>query len=383
MFREKTFLAIVWLFFLNGAIFASFATNIPHLKTFYDLGEAAIGTMLFVLAAGSVAFMILSGVLTARFGSKAILMVSTLAVPPAIIAVFAGASWPFHLLVMVVFGAAMGTMDVAMNQQSALLEAKRHKSVMSAMHGFFSLGALSGALLSWAFLRTDLPPMLQMVGLATVGMLGAIWAFSHLINDREPPSDQPRVNFFSGVKHPRLMVLSGLAFLAMFTEGTANDWSPLYLIEFVPTTADLGALGFAAFAAAMVVGRFFGDAAVMRFGRQMLVVGGGVLIALGGAILLLAAPFAAKLVGLALAGLGVANLVPAIFSTAAGLPGLRPGVGIAFVSTLGYAGFLVGPPTLGQLAENIGLDRTLWILAVAGICFAAAGGAFSSKKREG
>ena len=376
MFREKSFLAIVWMFFLNGMIFASFATNIPHLKNTYDLGEAAIGSMLFMLAAGSVFFMVLSGVLTSEFGSKSILIVSSLLVLPMSVAVFTGAEWQVHLVLIVIFGAAMGTMDVAMNQQSALLEANHHKSVMSAMHGFFSLGALSGAILSWAILRTDLTPFVQMLGISIVAATGALLGFRHLFEEAAHEDTQENTSFFEGLKHPRLMVLSGLAFIAMFAEGTANDWSPLYLIEYVPTTADKGALGFAAFAGAMVIGRFLGDAAVMRFGRKFLVVGGGYLVAIGGAILLLATPFELKLVGLALAGLGVANLVPALFSTAAALPNLRPGVGIAFASILGYAGFLVGPPLLGYLAQNFGLDRTLWILALTGLCFAFAGRVF-------
>jgi hypothetical protein len=323
------------------------------------------------MALGALFAMPLGGAVIGRIGSSAVTRVATIVylavVPLPIVAP--------HALILVaalfVFGAANGLMDVGMNAHGVTVERRFGRPIMSSLHGMWSLGGLLGAGLA-ALLLPLMPPIAQ--ALLTLALLAAtaVAALFFLL-----PSAADNGEAGSGFVLPgrAALGLGILCFLAMTSEGAIIDWSALHLQASLALTPALAAGGFAAFSAAMAAARFGGDWLRGHVGAVALVRGSAALAAAGLALALAAPwPFLA-IAGFGIAGLGLANLVPVFFGAAGRLPGQAAGTGIAAVATLGYSGFLVGPPLIGFLADVSSLAFALGLLVVACLTVAVAAAA--------
>jgi MFS family permease len=373
--------AIAFLFLVNGLVFGAWATNIPHIKAEFALGEAEVGTVLLAVAAGAVAFMTLCGIATRHFGSRGLSMLSALLFAAALPLVFLAGSLPALYAAAVLLGAGTGAMDVTMNQQASLLEQQRGRAVMSGLHGGFSIGALGGALLTYGAGLAGLSPLAEAFWLLAAIAGAAVLLFPHLLADHPEPrqvQDGPRRGGMFG--HAALWVLGILSFLTMMSEGGIADWSTLYVLEYSDAPAAQAPLGFAAYSALMITARLCGDWMVIRLGARTVVLLSGTLVAAGMALALSTSVFTVQLTGLAVTGFGIANLIPVIFSDAARLPGLPKGAGITFVSVAGYSGFLIGPVLISGAAELWGLDRALLVIVLIGLVLAAAARRFPSRR---
>lgn len=356
-------------FMACGIVIGSWAPHIPLVKERLGLGPGLLGTALLAMGIGAVVAMPTTGLLIARFGSAPVTRTAGLIFVPAFLLPVMAPDFVFLVAALAFFGAVTGIMDVAMNAHAVYVEERLGRPVMSSFHGLFSLGGLIGAGLGGIML-TYLDPAVHVLSLCAVLFAGLVFLLRFLF----PGSvDRGMQRERLALPNPLTLALGILAMLAMLSEGAILDWSAVYLSEGLGSGPGLAAAGFAAFSATMAMGRLMGDFVRARIGAVTLVRGSGFVAAAGlGVGLFLSHPVAA-VAGFACAGFGLANLVPVLFGAAGRASGKAAGGAIATVATLGYSGFLVGPPMIGFVAEASSLETALWLLVGASaILFLAA-----------
>lgn len=349
-------------FLMCGIATATWAPMVPFAKVRLDLDEAQLGLLLLCLGIGSVAGLPLAGYLSHRHGSRRVLLVSgvavclvlpLLAVAPTTLAMAAALS---------AFGAAAGATDVAMNAQAVEVENRYGAPLMSGFHGLYSAGGLAGSLAIAGLLTTG-APLVACVSIIAVALLAiVITQWPSLIATSADPG-APQRSMFS-LPSPRALLIGVLCLIVFLAEGAVLDWSAVFLRnERGFAIADAG-LGYAAFSVAMATGRLLGDRITVRLGPVAIARYGGA-IAAAGFVLATALPWgAASLAGFVLVGLGASNIVPVLFSASGRIADTPPSVGLATVTTLGYAGVLSGPAAIGFLAHATGLPIALGGVAV-------------------
>ncbi|MBW3632840.1 MAG: MFS transporter [Chloroflexi bacterium] len=361
--RRLAWLAIAAIFAVNGVTFGSWISRIPSITDRLDLSPGQVGIALMAIAAGAlVAFPLTGRLVDTRSSATTVLLFAVIMV----------VALPFisiapHLLLLIlallVFGFGNGGMDVSMNAQGIEVERFAGRSIINSLHGCFSLGAFVGAALGAGAALLNLPPLVHFLVISALGLIVLGWVHRWLIPDTKDPRQGAPAAAFS--LPPRsLWLLGTLALCASVGEGAVADWSGLYLREVLHTSSGFAALGFAAFSVAMLVGRFTGDMLVRRFGAPHLVRYGGALAALGLGIALVLNQPVVMLLGFAAVGLGLSIVYPLVFSAAGNHPTLPRGQAVASVATVGYGGFLAGPPILGWLAEFTSLRAILALIVV-------------------
>ena len=356
--------AVLTIFFVNGATIASWVPHIPLVQEKLGLSEGLLGLALLGVALGAVFSLTLSGWLIARFGSRAVTSVSTVAfclsLPPLVLA----PSFTLLVLALIFFGLCNGAMDVAMNTQAVAVEGRYGKPIMSSFHGFFSLGGLFGAGVGGLVLGGGVSPVVHTTSASLLFLVAGAFALRYLLPKSAESTDAAEGPAFV-LPRGSLLGLGLLAFVVFVGEGAMADWSAVYLRNSLGTSTGLAAAGFAAFSLMMATGRLTGDAIVKRLGPTLTVRLGALVAGAGlGLSLLIGQPLAA-IIGFGCVGLGLANLIPVFFSAAGRTKGVAPGTGIAAVATLGYLGWLAGPPLIGFAAELVTLAGALGLVALA------------------
>lgn len=357
--------AVTALFFLNGFVFANWLARIPAVASTLQLNSAQVGTALLGMAVGALIAFPMTGSLIARFGSARVTVayaaLYSLAMP--LLGLAPGLPWLFAALAL--FGFGNGGMDVAMNAQGVEVERSLRRHIMNSLHGFFSLGGLVGAATGGLFASAAVAPVAQF------GIIAALALLALMATARKLIPDEPSAHATNGKRVPTFALppreLWGLGLVAICSaigEGSVGDWSALYLKDSLLTSAGTAALGYAAFSVAMLVGRFGADRVVARFGPARVVrVGAG--IAAVGLALGLAVPVPAlAMVGFAAVGIGLSVAIPLVYAAAGSHPEILRGLAVAGVATIGYSGFLLGPPLLGWIAEIASLRASLYIVAL-------------------
>lgn len=357
-------LAVAALFLLNGTLTATWVSRIPAFQARHGLGHAELGLALLALAFGAVVAMPLTGAWIARRGSAEPTRFSALLLCLAL----AGIAWAgppaLFVVALALTGAVHGCLDVAMNAQALEVERLTARPIMSSFHACFSAGGLLGAASGAGAAAFGLEPRLHL-SLAAGLLLAGAWSVSPLLlADARPREEVRRPGKTFPKPSAALLGLGLLALCTMVTEGAMADWSALYLREVRQTSESVAAMGYAAFSIAMAVGRWGGDALIARFGRMRLLRWGGASAVVGLLTALLWPGAAPTLFGFAAVGLGLATLVPILFSAAGNLPGQPPGPALSAVTTCGYLGFLLGPPAIGFAAQSVGLRGALGLLVV-------------------
>lgn len=348
------------MFLVCGTVTASWAPQVPLAKARLDLDDGVLGLTLLGLGAGAMVAMPLAGWLASRFSSRAITVLGGLVVCLALpLVILAPSAW-LLALALFLFGAATGSMDVAMNVQATAVEARGRRPVMSSFHGMFSVGGLVGAGGSSLLLHFGLAPLT--VALVVSGLMLALLATqagAMLPPDRGAAQAGMRFRLPRGI----LLVLGLITFVLFLAEGAVLDWSAVFLHDSRGQDPAMAGLGYAVFAVAMAVMRLTGDGITSRFGGET-VVRLGSAVAAAGFLLAVIAPWpVAGLVGFVLVGIGAANVVPVLFSAAGRVPGVDPGLAISTVAMLGYCGILAGPAAIGFVADHTGLPVALGLVA--------------------
>ncbi|MDJ0754614.1 MAG: MFS transporter [Ardenticatenaceae bacterium] len=356
---RKTVLVI---FFINGLLLSSWVPHIPLVQERLALGEGVLGLALLAMAGGAIVAMPLSGVWSQRYGSGRVTTVAAFAFCAALPLPVLAPNLVSLIAALFVFGACNGAMDVAMNDQAVAVEKRYRRPIMSAFHGFFSLGGLVGSGLGGLALANQFPSISHVLLVSVLMVLGVIWARRFFL---PPEADSTKQASKFVLPRGPLIGLSALAFLVLIAEGSMADWSAVYLRRVLGTGPGLAAAGYAAFSLMMAVGRLTGDRFVAGIGPVTLTRFTSLLAAVGlGGALLIHHPVAA-VIGFACVGLGLSNLIPVLFSAAGRTPGVPSSTGIAAVATAGYFGFLAGPPLIGFVAEFSNLSVGLGVVAAA------------------
>lgn len=357
------------IFALNGFLLALWVAHIPAILTRTDTTYDQLGLLLLLLGGSAFLSMQIAGPTLDRFGSRpgAIAAAGLLCV--AVLGPASAGSTPALAGAVVALGLTNGFLDVSMNAQAVQVERAYARPIMSSFHGFFSVGGLAGSLLVAAALRAEVGVVPTVIGGGILGLVVLIavagglvekdYGRSTAVGGAHPAVDTVTVAWWREVPLGRLAVLSLIAFLLMLSEGTGVDWSALHVVDTHHVSQAAGAIAFGAFNAAMTVTRFLADPIAARLG-PVVVVRGGALISIGGLGVALAAPTATTaIIGWAVFGVGVAGIVPQLFTAAGNLSERASGRAISVVVGCGYLGLLAGPAVVGFIAERSTLGTGL------------------------
>ena len=360
--------ALCAIFAIHGFMFASWAVRVPAVKQQTGASSATLGLALLGMSAGAVATMVFAGGLCRRFGSARITVISSVLLSATLVLPPLARSAATLGLMLFVFGAAYGGLNVAMNSVAVDVVAALRRPVMPSFHAAWSFGGLAGAGLG-GLLAPYLSPLRHLFVIALAGLLVTAFAGRTLLAFR-PPGTAVAPAGRQGADRPawrralgtgRTVGLFGLiALCAAYDEGAIGDWGALHLRLDLRTGAGLAAAGYAAFALAEALGRLSGTALLEQLGRTRVLVLGGLTACAGMLLASLAPDVWLALAGFAATGLGLANLFPAAIARAGLLAG---SAGVALTSMLGYSGFLLGPPAIGFLASQFGLRAGLTTLS--------------------
>ncbi|MEU7577831.1 MFS transporter [Streptomyces sp. NPDC041068] len=368
---KRARIAVAAVFCVHGAVAGSFATRVPWIQEHADVSAGKLGLALAFPAIGASLAMPLASRISHRFGARnalrGLLAMWTLAlVLPSL-----APNLLTLCLALFVYGATSGMSDVAMNALGVETENRMKKSIMSGLHGMWSVGALIGSAAGTvaAHLGADarLHHVLAAVALTTIGLVAV-----QGVLDLQPEPEEEAPPRFS--LPPRSALLIGaVGFCAVFAEGASLDWSAVYLRDVLDTSAGVAAASTTGFTLTMAIARLAGDAVVNRFGAVRTVRVGGVLAALGGLLVVLAPHPVVAMAGFALMGLGIAVVVPLAFASA-GRSGPNPSQAIAGVATITYTSSLIAPSAIGTLAEATSLVTSFALVTVLACGLAAFAG---------
>ncbi|MGY1653575.1 MFS transporter [Geodermatophilus sp. SYSU D01119] len=365
--------AVATCFFVNAVLYANLVPRLPEVKDRLDIGNAALGAALAALPLGALVSALASAALMRRFGSARVASWGLVGLAGAIWGAAVAPSWWTLAAALFVAGALDAVVDVAQNAHGLRVQRAYDRSILNAFHGLWSVGAVAGGLLGSAAAGLRVPLAVHLGVVAVVFAVVALVAYRRMLpgpdheepagDDGAPSAGRPGMRASLGA----MAALGVLATCGAFVEDAGSSWAALYLRGEVGTGVATAGLGFVALSVAMTVGRLTGDRVVDRFGQRRVARGGGALIAVGMGLALAVPSLATTLVGFALAGLGVATLVPAVYAAADELPGLRHGVGLTVVNWLLRIGFLASPPLVGAVADATSLRVGLLGVVLAGV----------------
>lgn len=346
-------------FLIAGLAMASWAPQIPYAKARLGLDESGFGLLLLCLGVGSVLAMQVTGAAVARIGSRPIVLISGTGLC-LILPWLAYANTTFSLAIgLLGFGASLGSLDVAMNVHAVEVEQAAAEPLMSGFHGMYSLGGLAGAAGGAGLLTGGLAPTAAADVAAIVAAVLLVLAAPGLLR-----SKSARGVPLSAIPHGIVILIGALAFIAFLTEGAILDWSALLLTGSFGFPAAQAGIAYALFSVAMAFGRLTGDLVVKRLGQRRVLLWGGLVVTAGFALVLVLPMVWVASCGFVLIGLGAANLVPILFSAAGRQNAMPPALAVAAMTTLGYAGILVGPAIIGFVASWTSLRAAFAMLAV-------------------
>jgi MFS family permease len=361
--RRRARVAVSMFFLVCGLVFASWAVRIPAIKDRFHFNEAELGGVLFMLPLGSFIALPFAGWSVHRFGSRLVMTLSIICY--ALLLFFLSrADSPLMLSVaLFAFGFCGDTVNIAMNTQGIAVQSLFTRPLLSSFHAMWSVGALLGAVAGGLSFRFDLSTTQHLATIAGFCILLTLIVRGGLVHDGAlRGGDQPLFAW----PDKALMVLGLICFCCTLCEGAMADWSSLYYRQVLKDPSQAGTIGYTAFIFAMAFGRFTGDALIQRFrNRKMLMADGFLIVAGLGLALAVPSPLVV-IMGYAAVGFGVATIIPIVYTVAAKSGTMAPSIALAAVSTIGFTGFLIGPPVIGFIAHETGLRLALLLVVVLG-----------------
>ncbi|WP_028349618.1 MFS transporter [Bradyrhizobium murdochi] len=356
--RPAARLATRLAFFVAGFGIAGWAPLVPFAKDRMAVDEGVLGFFLLCLGVGSVVAMIVTGVLSARYGSRPIILIGGFGLA-LILPCLALAGTPLALgAALFAFGALLGSFDLAVNIHAVEVERAAKRPLMSGFHAQFSIGGIAGSGGMTALLSVGAGTLASTLICSAVMAIAMLLACPRLLRTAQAQQVPLLV-----MPHNTVLLLAILAAITCLVEGAMLDWSALLLVGRGLVPEAQGGLGYMLFSIAMAVGRLRGDAVVARVGDRATLVFGSLLAVAGFAVLLTAVSAAFAVAGLLLIGLGASNLVPVLFRRAGTQKAMPASLAIGAINTAGYAGVLLGPAGIGFLAKLAGLPSAFAILA--------------------
>lgn len=365
--------AVSLVFATHGAVSGTFATRVPWLAEHLRLSAGQLGIALLAPAIGAVVSTLFAGRLVHRFSGRSVTRVLIGLWSVALLLPAFAPDLPLLVVALLLYGVAAGSADVAMNAQGVAVEERLGKSIMSGLHGVWSLGALAasglGALAAQAHLDARIHFTVVAAGLLVLGTTAGRW----LLDTRPNPDVEDPPTF--ALPSKAVLVIGLVGFCGIFGEGASADWAAVYLRDITHTGAGIAATAYTGFALAMTAGRLVGDAVVRRIGHVWTVRWGGILGTVGGVLVVLARTPVLGILGFALVGIGVSVVIPLAFA-AAGRIGPHPAREIAGVATIAYGAGTAAPAVIGWVAQASSLSVSFMVVTVMVAMIAVAAGAF-------
>jgi len=362
-------IAVGAMFFMAGLSFSSWASRIATVQQKLGLSDAALGVVLFALPIGLSSSLPFSGWIITKVGSKRVLLTAIMAYGIALLGLGLAQNTIQLVIGLICYGFAGNTVNISVNTQAVAAEGLYDKPIMASFHGLWSLAGFTGAGIGAFMIGRGIDPFHHFIVIICLLLIGVIITSRYLYDDHETAKNTPP-STLSLQDRLRLMIplltLGSIAFCSMICEGAMFDWSVIYFKKVVLSPIAMQGLGFTAFMATMATGRFVADFFSHRFGLKRTLQVSGSLTATGLLIAVIFPHIYTAMAGFMLVGAGVSSVVPMVYSAAGKSKTMSPGVALAAVSTIGFVGFLVGPPVIGFIAGLATLKASFLFVGLMG-----------------
>jgi MFS family permease len=356
-------IAVKISFFTNGFILANWVSRLPRIQELYSADNGTIGLVLLGLSIGAVTIMPFAGWAIIKNGSRKITLVALIMYCIIVPLIPYMGYIPALIGLYFFMGLFTGVLDVAMNAQAVMIEQQYKKPIMTSFHAFFSIGMALGAWCGALFAELNVELVLHFSTIVLFSLIGVAWASRNLIYDKPDPSLKHDGPLFR-LPNRALVSIGIITFCCMLGEGAMSEWSVNFMENVALSAKTTAPIALSAFATAMTIGRLLGDRMRTRFGDPKMIMAGGALATVGLLAALIIATPMVSIAGFFLVGLGLSTIVPIAYSISGHTKDLPPGVGLAMVTTVGYSGFLIGPPVIGFIADWQTLRIALAVVAV-------------------
>jgi len=372
--KQRSLLArrvsISFFFFFYGFTFASWASRIPNIQQALDLSETTLGATLLAMPVGSFLTLPVSGYLTSKFGSRKVVMVASTLYACLLVAIGFSSNVIQLSVSLFLFGSAGNMFNISVNTQAIALEKLYQKTIISSFHGMWSVAGLFAAFLGTYLIGKNFPVNYHFLLIASISLISFIICMQYLLHDAAQEKQERRPFFTKPDK--AFLGLGIIAFCSMICSGAMFDWSGVYFKKEVTNNAAYIGVGYTAFMISQTGTRFITDWLTDRIALQKVIVGCGIFTFVGLLVSVFFPYLIPSTVGMLLVGIGVAPVVPLVFSAAGRSKTLPPAAAIAAVASIGFIGQLIGPPMIGFVAGLTSLKISFFILAFFGVAIVIA-----------
>lgn len=359
--------AVGAIFFLPGLIFASWASRIATIQQSLNLSDAALGAILFSIPVGLMLSLPFAGWMISKVGSRKLAIAALILYSAALIGLGAAPNIPLLIACMVAYGFASNSANIAVNTQAVATEKMYKRPILASFHGLWSLAGFAGAGIGTFMIGRNIIPVQHFTIIAVLVIIGLLFSVRYLLDDHSPAENGP----LFVLPDRSLIKLGIIAFCSLICEGAMFDWSVIYFKKIIHAQNAWMAAGYTCAMGTMALGRFVADGFAHRFGVKRTLQVSGLLTA-SGIFIAIAFPYLfPAMIGFLLVGAGVSSVVPMVYSLAGRSTTMSPGMALAAVSTIGFVGFLVGPPVIGFLSGAFSLRIALLLVMVMGCAVAA------------
>ncbi len=350
-------------FFISGFIFATWASRIPALQQKLQLNDTQFGSLLSTLPAGLMVSMPLAAYLVSKFNSRHIMLIGALLYVSLLCFVgLAATTWQVAIILFV-FGASRNLFNISINTQSIGVQELYDKSIIASFHGIWSIAGFSGAAFASLLISLGVAPIYHFVLVGGIVLFLIVLFWGTTLKSQSLQKNNGPVFV---LPDKALLKLGIIAFCSMICEGTMSDWSGIYFSKVLHANKEMVNMGYVAYLSCMTSGRLIGDWMANKFGKKRLLIASSLLLSTGACIISIFHSIGPAILGFMICGLGVSCIVPFVFSIAGTNTSMPRSAAIAAVSTIGYFGFLIGPPFIGFLSGAIGLAYSyLFIMGMA------------------
>jgi MFS family permease len=361
--RRTLRLVVGVMFFLAGLCFATWASRIVTVQQNLGLSDAGLGAILFSLPVGLMCSLPFSGWIITVIGSRKLLIISIIVYSITLIGLSLAHTVPELIACLVFFGFSSNSVNISVNTQAVAAEGMYGKPIMASFHGLWSMAGFTGAGIGTFMIGNGIAPFHHFIIITAFVIIVVAVVARYLKDDKVTDSGPVFV-----MPDSSLIKLGFIAMCSMICEGAMFDWSVIYFKKVVIAPTALIGVGFTAFMCTMAGGRFIADWFAKRYGLKRILQVSGSLTVTGLLIAVIFPYFYTAMAGFLLVGAGVSSVVPMVYSAAGKSKTMQPGVALAAVSTIGFIGFLFGPPIIGFIAGLATLRASFVFIALMGTC---------------